>query len=87
MGKAGHDVLRFGDAHQIEHPPRLRQRLLVAFALMQPHRLGDLFADRKHRIQRSHRLLKNHCHISAANGAHLRLPQPRQIDDGIIAPP
>ncbi len=86
MGVAGKDVLRFRDAHQIQHPFGFLQRLAVAFALMQANRLGNLFAHREHRVQRGHRLLEDHRHIRPANAAQLGLTCVSQIDDLIVAP-
>ena len=34
------------------------------------HRLGDLFADRQHRIEEGHGVLKDHCDLMAANAPH-----------------
>ena len=45
-------------------------------------RLGDLPADRQHRVQRSHRLLEHHADVAAPHLAHLLLGQPHQIAAG-----
>jgi hypothetical protein len=37
---------------------------------MHSDRLRDLFPHSHHRIQRRHRLLKNHGHLRSAQGAH-----------------
>ena len=39
---------------------------------MQLNRFGNLFADRQDRIERRHRVLKDHRDLAAANLAHLR---------------
>ncbi len=46
---------------------------------MQPQRLADLVADRQHRIERGHRLLKDHRNIVAADIAHFVFVELRQI--------
>jgi hypothetical protein len=46
---------------------------------VQPHGLADLIADREHRIQRRHRLLKDHRDPVAADLPHLRRRQREQI--------
>ena len=38
--------------------------------MVHAHDLGDLIADREHRVERGHRLLEHHRHASAANLAH-----------------
>src|SRR6266851_2903641 len=47
--------------------------LTPAGTLMEPDGLPDLAADGEHRIERSHRFLKNHRNPRAAHGAHFRL--------------
>ncbi len=42
--------------------PRLRRRIV----LVTPQRLGDLMADRVHRVERGHRLLEDHADAVAA---------------------
>ena len=44
-----------------------------ALVLMQRDRLGDLVADREHRVQRRHRLLEDHRDVGAADRAHRRV--------------
>ena len=63
-------------AQQLDHPDR---HLIARAALVDPNRLGDLLADRHHRIQRGLGLLKDHGHAAAAHPAHLGLGQTRQI--------
>ena len=64
-------VLRIRDAHAIEQPQHLRLRLGVGDIAMAGDGLGDLLADRKDRIEGSHRLLKDHRDLVAAHLAHL----------------
>ena len=49
---------------------------------MGQHRLGDLVADAHDRVQRRHRLLKDHADAGAANVAHLRL---RDLEQFVVA--
>ena len=58
------------DADDLEHLDGALPRLLLRAAVVNPHDLGDLIADREHRIQRRHRLLKDHRDARAANPAH-----------------
>src|ERR1700730_18407318 len=46
---------------------------------MQPERFGNLLADGVNGIKRSHRVLKDHRDVVAANGAHLFVRQLEQI--------
>ena len=46
---------------------------------MDLHRLGDLVADREHRVQRGHRLLEDHGDPVAADRTHRRLVEAEQI--------
>ncbi len=65
------------------HASRLdgaRASLAAPGPLMEPNRLADLAADRENRIQRGHRLLKDHRDLRAANRAHLRFREFQQID-------
>ena len=47
--------------------------------LMQPQPLGDLFADRVDGVERRQRVLKDHRHVLAADGAHLAFREPRHL--------
>ena len=70
---------RIGNAHlfqQLDHPvlhPLLRHRM------MRPQRLGDLPAHRIARVERGHRLLKNHRHVFAHQLAPLAWRNTEQI--------
>ena len=46
---------------------------------MQPQGLGNLFTDSENRIERGHRILKNHGDVIAAHVAHLAVGKPEQI--------
>ena len=72
----------FRDARQSQHFHRLVPGLLAIDSLMQRNRFGDLVADCEYRIERGHRLLKDHSDILAAHGAHLRLIKSEQVDAG-----
>ena len=66
-----------GDADQAQHLDRARFGRRAVEALMQRERLGDLPADREHRVERRHRLLEDHRDVVAADVAHLALGQRR----------
>ena len=65
------------------HPVKLGSGDLARFGRAHPgmdyQRFGNLCADCANRIQRRHRLLKNHPYASPANAAHRRLVQSKQI--------
>ena len=63
------DLRGFGDAHLVEHAPRLRPCRGVILVLMQPDRFGNLLADGEHRVERGHRLLEDHGDLGATNRA------------------
>ena len=65
--------LGFGDVDEAQHVDRLGERRGAAEPLMQGQGLGDLPADRQHRVERGHRLLKDHRDLVAADLAHLAL--------------
>ena len=68
-----------GDANELERRHGRRQRVLARQALMGLDRLGDLAADGHHRIERGHRLLKDHRDGVAANAPQLGFRERRQI--------
>ena len=70
---------RFGDLDQPQHLHGLLVGGVLREILMQPQRLGDLVADRQHRIERGHRLLKDHRDLVAANVPHLGFFELHQI--------
>ena len=67
MGIGVEQPLGIGQAHLVEQRAGLRARLQRAQALVQDQRFSDLVANREHRVQRCHRLLKNHGNLIAAN--------------------
>src|SRR5215472_8218166 len=49
---------------------------------MERNRLADLASDRDQRIERGHRLLKNHRNVVAADALHLAFGQVKQVGSG-----
>ena len=47
--------------------------------LVEDDRFHDLSADGEHRVQRRHRLLKDHADVAAADRLHLPLGQPHEV--------
>ena len=82
---AGELARGIGDAHALQHPPRLRHRGGLAHALVQHQRLGDLLADAQHRVEAGHRLLEHHRDLGAAQPAHRLLALAGQVADGALA--
>ena len=64
-------ALGFGDVDRLEQRHGRAVRDLAALVEVQPQRLGDLLADRHHRIERAHRVLEDHGDVPAAELAHL----------------
>ena len=58
---------------------RLPAGVLAHARVVRHHRLGDLVADRQHRVQRRHRVLEDHRHVAAADLAELLLRQLQQV--------
>src|SRR5262245_40138532 len=79
MGIGVHPRLRIGDFDQAKHINGLCACLFFAQPLVQTDRLADLIAHSKHRIERGHRLLKNHGNLVAANFAHLLVAKLEEI--------
>src|SRR3990172_1900698 len=75
--------LGVGDLDQPEHLDGLRPGFFFAQPLMQLDRLADLVADGEDRIERGHRLLKDHRDLVAADLAHLLIFEPEQIPAAI----
>ena len=63
----------------LQHLDRLGPGLLVGHGLVQLHHFGDLVADPHHRIERGHRLLKDHRDPVAADLAHLGIAEFQQV--------
>src|SRR5436305_1517562 len=51
----------------------------LADVLMEDYRLHDLCADREDRVERRHRLLKDHADVAAADRLHLALRELHQV--------
>ena len=81
MRIALHHRTRFRNAHQFKQTQGFGARRRGAGLLMQANRLGDLVSGSEHRIQRGHRLLENHRHVSTAHGAHLRGIRASKVND------
>ncbi|CAJ0998844.1 hypothetical protein SODG_000363 [Sodalis praecaptivus] len=79
MRVAIENIARFGDPHQIPHMQGFLSGAAMIFALVQTQGFRYLFPDREYRIQRGHRLLKNHRHIRAAQRAQRRRRGAAQI--------
>ena len=60
VGIGGKTSSRFRDADKLQQPLSLLERRTAAHPAMIDDRLGDLHADRQDRVERSHRLLKDH---------------------------
>ena len=58
-----------GNADQFQHLDGALERFLSRHALVRQHRLRHLHADGEDRIQRGHRLLKDHADLFAAHRA------------------
>src|SRR5262245_12603463 len=71
--------LRIGDLDQPQHLDRTIARLAAACPLMETHGFRNLVADGHDRVQRGHRLLKDHRDLVAADAADLMLREARQI--------
>ena len=66
-----HAPCRLRNADQCQHLDGTRLGGLLVEPLMHPQGLADLTADRQHRIEARHRLLKDHRNVVAADGTHL----------------
>jgi hypothetical protein len=52
---------------------------LTVEAKVQPNVLGQLPADREHRVQRRHRILEDHADLQARNRAQFAGAQPQEV--------
>ena len=68
-----------GNAHFVEELDRAPSRLPAGEAPVQPQHLGELEADREHRVERGHRLLEDHRQVGAAQRAQLRRREPDEV--------
>src|SRR5260370_953574 len=66
-----------GETRARPPPPRLAMEPLV-----QRQRLADLPADRQYRVERGHRLLKDHRDVVAAHVAHFSFAELAQVAPG-----
>ena len=64
--------LRIGNSDSAEQFGNPGPYLSVTAGVVQTNRLGDLFTDGHHRIQRGHRLLEDHPDSTTALGPHFR---------------
>src|SRR5215213_6831305 len=72
-------AFRLGDADEAQHLDRLRPRLPGGHFPVQAEHFGDLVADPHHRIERGHRLLKDHRDPISPDLAHFGLGEAEQI--------
>ena len=70
---------RTGNPHAFQNPQGFRARGLRVEPAMVFQSFADLEADGQHRIERGHRLLKNHRQFVAAQMAHLLFGQGQQV--------
>ena len=71
---------RVGDADAVEQVGGLGPRGLLPHAAVAGQHLGDLQADRDHRVQRGQRVLEHHRDVPAASLPHLALGERQQVD-------
>src|SRR5579883_1574590 len=74
-----------GDAHRFQQRDRATASLRLREAQMQFLRLGELEADRQHRVERGHRVLEDHRDFVAADVPHLAFGERDEIDAPAIA--
>ncbi len=67
------------NADEVEQLHRPAPRGGGVRGLMGAHRLGNLPPDAMHRVQRRHRLLKDHRHLAAAHAAHRAIGERQQV--------
>ena len=79
MGISPRPLLGLGNVHPGEHVDGHCHRLALGEALVQRDRLADLAPDRVERIERGHRLLKDHRDVVAADGLHLGLVEREKV--------
>ena len=72
MRKGGIDALHIRQMHLLHDVERARLRLSCRQIGVHAQHLFNLFTDPQHRVQRRHRLLKDHRHAFGAQLAHLR---------------
>ena len=72
-------ALRIRHADEVEEVDTPLARRLAAHILVRPHRLGELVPDLQHRVERGHRILKDHRDLATPNIAQLLLAHLQQI--------
>ena len=73
MRIGGEALCRGGDADCLERGKRAGAGCSLGDLLMRRYALDHLRIDAQHRIERHHRILKDHCDVAAANTAQLLL--------------
>ena len=74
-----HAARGIGDLHQLQHLDGAGERILFREALVAAQALGDLLADRQHRIERGHRLLEDEADLLGADVVHLMAGERHQV--------
>ena len=72
-------LCRLGDFDELQHLDGFLVGGGLREILVQPQRFGDLVADRQHRVERGHRLLKDHRNVVAADIAHFVFVELQQV--------
>ncbi|MPM69333.1 hypothetical protein SDC9_116278 [bioreactor metagenome] len=67
------------DIYHPQHFDRFFPGLFFVHPLMEAEYFHQLFSDRKDRVERGHRLLKDHRYLVSPDGPHLRFAQIQQI--------
>ncbi len=70
---------RVWDADHLEHADRVFSRFGLCVAQVEPGDLHELVRDPQERIERRHRVLKNHRDALAANSAHFLFGQFQEV--------
>ena len=76
MRIGAHDVYRVRQMHIGEQGQGARTALLALHLFVKAENLVDLIADGHDRVQRGHRLLKDHRHLLAAQAPQVRVRSP-----------
>src|SRR5690606_21424255 len=74
-----HDALGIGEEHPLRRLHGARPRLLLARALVDADRLGDLAPHRADRVERGLRLLEDDADLVAADACELAIRQSQQL--------
>ncbi|MNL17112.1 hypothetical protein D3C87_1381880 [compost metagenome] len=84
MGQGLETLVRLGDADHVQQLQRTLGRDFAGQTLVDAEDFVDLLLDRVQRIQRSHRLLKDHRDAVATDVADGFLTEPQQVLPGIV---